>query len=774
MLKNYLKIAFRNIIKSRGFSLINISGLAIGIACAVIIFLWVDNQLSFDKAQENKHNIYRVEGVDWVDMPAIVGTLLSELPEIKQVVRFNSWEIPTLKYKDYLANIKDFVFADKGVFKVFTLPFTRGNPDTALHNPFSLVISESLAAAIFGKENPIGQKVKYNDTFYFTVTGVIKDVDKFHVKINALASFESLPEIRGDKNFLRGYNWNYPTYLLLAESTDIPTTAERINKFLVKNSHLEKGKFILRPFTGIYFARDLKYEKGCIHGNTQLVILFSVIAVLILFIACINFINLTIARSSTRMKEISIRKVVGAAQKNLAGQFLGEILLLVLIALTIALFLIEAFLPAFNNLTGDSLDFHYFDPKFISFILIIFLFTGITAGLYPSFYLSSFRPSVLLKGKGNKSTDRSSLRKVLVVCQYSISIFLIIGTFTVFRQINFMKNMDLGFNMEQILNINLKGDLKNQKKMLFRELLLQNPDILKVSFSNQVPGSLTNTNTWKVNGEDKAMTVLNTDPDYITLMDVELKEGRDLSWNKRTDMATKLILNEEAVKYLGMESPLGKTVRANFGQSEIIGVVKDYHFNSLHNKIGPLAICWYPRWANVANIKIAGGNIGRSITHIRKVWSELAPGFPFNYSFLDESFGQQYRAENRMAEILKYFAFLAIFLANLGLFGLATFTAEQKTKEIGIRKVLGSSLTGIATLLSKQFMKWVLLANIIAWPLAYFAMNKWLQNFAYRISPGIFIFILSGLLALTIAMITVSYQSIKAALTNPVDALKYE
>lgn len=518
----------------------------------------------------------------------------------------------------------------------------------------------------------------------------------------------------------------------------------------------------------------MKREKGVKHGSKQLIILFTVIAFLILLIACINFINLTTARASIRAKEISIRKVVGAYQKNLIIQFLGETFLIVLISQFIAIVLIRFSLPIFNRLIGDNLALSYTDPILIVIIISLFLFTGAASGLFPSVYLSSLSPIALLKGKKHKSAKDTPARKFLIVFQFSVSVFLIIGTITVLKQINFMKNRNLGFSQQQIVTVNLEGELLGRKKAVFKEQLLKHPDIFMVSHSSQLLGTLTNTNKWTVKGIEKPMVIMNTDPDFVDVMELELVEGRNFSWKKVTDSARKYIINEEAAEFLGLDPSVGGIVKANFGQSEIIGIVKDFHYKSLHSRIGPMAICWYERWADIANIQVSGRNIQRTIQYINKIWADLCPDFPFNYSFLDESLARLYIAEDRLGTTLKYFVILALFLSCLGMFGLSAFMAEQKTKEIGIRKVLGASISSIIVLLSKQFMKWVILSNLIAWPIAFYVMNTWLKNFAYRTNISLFTFFLSAVSALMVALFTVSYQSIRAATANPVDSLKYE
>jgi len=774
MFNNYFKTTLRNIFKNKGVTFINITGLAVGMACSIIMFLWVTDQLSFDKSQGNRERIFRLESIGWVNMPTLYASVVADFPEVHGLVQFNHWENPVLKYDNRPFEIENFAFASKGVFDMFTLPFVQGNPETAFEAPFSLVLTESNARRIFGDENPLGKMITYDNSFNYTVTGILKDVEDFHVKIGALAPFEDLPLIKNRANFLSERNYNFLTYILLPENADIKSIEKKIDETLNFMSTGEKMDFILRPFKEIYFARNLQKEKGAQHGNMQLILLFSVISVLILVIACINFINLSTARSMVRSKEICVRKVTGATQSQLVKQFLFETFTISFIALLLAVLLIQIFLPVFSRIADAKLEMDYTNPQMIAGMLLIFLFTGLAAGSFPSFFLSSLNPVSALKGKSIRSSRHGALRKTLIVFQFTISIFLVAATLAVFRQMNFLKNADLGVNIDHIINIRLKGDLITGKRMVFKERLLQRPEILKASISNQVPGSLTNTNTWRVNGEPKPMIITNTDPEYLDVMDLELIEGRNFNREMITDREVTYLINEEAVKLLGFESPVGETIRANFGTSQIIGVVRNYHFNSLHKKIAPLAICWCERWGGVANIKISGKNIGETINYIEKVWTEMNPDFPFSYSFLDESFAQQYNQENRMAESLVYFVFTAIILACLGLFGLSAFIAERKTKEIGIRKVLGSKNSSIVLLLAKDFLKWVVIANIFAWPLAYIFITKWLRGYAYRANIGIAIFILSGFITMVIALFTISFQSVKASVANPVDSLKYE
>jgi putative ABC transport system permease protein len=789
MLKNYLTVAWRNIIRHKGISFINVVGLALGMACSLLIFLWVDKQVSYDRSQLNRDRIVRLEEGDWVDLPTSYRKVFDSVPEIEKYVQFDSWEKPTLRCGEKLFDAQNLVFADDAVFDVFNFSFLNGSPANAFKDPYSLVLSQSEARRLFGPDNPMGKTVIYENTFHFTVTGVVEDTDDFHIEWRALAPFKSLPVITGQDRFLDENNDNFPIYFLLRPNSDVPAFEKKISAAL-NALRSRPAIFHLRPFGEIYFSRDVLHEKGIKHGNLSLVIVFAAVAVLILLIACVNFINLVTARSSSRAKEISVRKAAGAVRKNLIFQFLGEASLTVFIALFLALVLVILLRPFFAGLVEESLTIDWTGGKWLAGLLVVFLFASLASGLFPAFYLSSLKPAALMREKGIKRGGRATFRIALIVFQFAVATFLIIGVLGVLRQMDYMKKKDLGFNQNQVLIVPLKGDLKEktqvlrarlqegktigEKKGVFKQRLLQSPDIRGVTFTSQVPGTLTTTNTWTVNGQPRPMIIMNTDPDFLDVMGLELVDGRNLSWDMSSDLGLSYVINEEAVPFLGLGSPLGKTVRANFGQSRIVGIVKNFHFRSLHRKIEPMGIVWFDGWADTAIIKVAGQNIGGAVAHIRDVWAEVCPEAPFSYSFMDETVGRLYTTEDRLSRILKSFVALAIFLSCLGLFGLSAYVAEQKTKEIGIRKVLGAKEAEIVILLSRDFSRWVLLANLFAWPVSYYALTKWLQSFAYRASLGFGTFLLASVLALMIAWMTVGWQSIKAARSNPADAIRHE
>ncbi len=780
MITNYLKVGLRNMIKHKGISFVNISGLAVGMASAILIMLWVQVQLSYDSAQVNKDRIYRLENENWVVLPPYLRETAAVFPEVEQAIRFYFWFEPTLRHQERIFTVTEFALVDDEVFEVFHFDFIAGNPRRALGDPYSLVLTESSAKRLFGNDNPMGKTVLLNNKFDYTVTGVVKDIENFHMNINAFASVHDMTRMDGNDNFLTDHNFNHTIYLLVHPGADTAALAQKINKRTLEEGRYKNDPLYLRPFNDIYFSSDRQYEHNTKHGNMNMVIVFCIIAVLILGIACINFINLTIAKTKTREKEIAIRKVVGARRSAIQKQFFGETFIIVFIAFLFSLILTKMFLTDFNTLTGDHIAFTPFDAGVFVVIAGIMLFSAFISGVYPSFYLSVLEPVLVLKGKSGKGRKGSVLSKILISFQFVISISLIIATITVVRQLSYMQNADLGMDYEQILICDLKGDRFDgdagqvmSSKQAFKERLLTDPAVRGITFMNQVPGKITSTSTWILPDKPEGMQlkIISADPAFIDLMDLEVIAGRNFSQEMMTDLDGKYLVNEEAVRQMGYEDPVGRAVHS--GRFTIIGVVKDFHYNSLHNTIEPMAMRWYQRTRR-ACIKIGGTDIAATIHHIENVYREFCPGFIMEYDFLDETFARQYEAENRLKQLLQYFVAIAIIISCLGLFALTAFTAEQKTKEIGIRKVLGSTDTGIFVLLSKSFAKWVLAANLIAWPIAYLVLSSWLESFAYHINISIAIFVLSGVMALAIALLTVGYQAVKAASANPADCLRYE
>ena len=780
MFKNYLKIALRNLVKHKGISFINVFGLAVGMTCAILIFLWVNQQFSYDKWQINKDRIYRLESETWVVLPPYLGETVKVFPEVQQMTRFYFWIEPTLKYQEKNFTMTDFAYVDSTVFQIFNFDFIVGNSKTALLRPNSIVLTKTIAQVLFGDEYPIGKVIKMNNVNDYTVTGVIEDVKKLHMNINAFASVTDITRRAGNDNFLTSRNYNFSIYVLLAPNINITDLEQKINTRASEVDRYNGNRLILRPFNDIYFAKNLQHEKNTKHGNMNLIIIFSVIAVLILGIACINFINLAVAKTSTREKEIAIRKVAGAMKRSIQTQFFGETFIIVFIAFLFALIFIQLFLPNFNLLTGEEIHLGNINLELVLIFSSVLFFTAFISGIYPGFYLSVLQPAVIFKGKSKKGGKDSILSKMLIAFQFAISIFLIISAFTVVKQLRFMQNKKLGISYEHVLTCTLRGDKFSgdaekllSSKRTFKERLMSDPAVLGVTYLNQLPGKITN--TWSLSVTDQnnltPFKVINADPDFVDLMELEIVDGRNFSFEIPADRNQRFIINEEAVKQMQFDNPT--TSSFGSGQFEIVGVVKNFHYNSLHSKIEPMAITWWPG-ARRATIKFSDFNVDETICHIKNVYNEFCPGFAFEYDFLDQSFARQYLAEKRLETLIKYFVGLAICLSCLGLFALAAFVAERKTKEIGIRKVLGSTNTGIVVLLSKTFTKWVIAANLISWPVAYLILDKWLQNFAYRIDISLVVFIVSAVLALLIALLTVGFQAVKAALANPVESLRYE
>lgn len=779
MLKHHIKIAFRNILRHKGYSFLNITGLAVGMTLFILIMIFVQHEFSYDKFNHNLDRIYRLEtGGGGFKFEAVNGKELKEhFPGDFSVVRFEHSHINTLlKYEDTSITIPDHVFADPEVFDVFTFRFVAGDPATALNEPFTLVLTEGVAKKIFGELNPVGKTLNFNNRQDFKITGVIKDLKTSHMRIDSIASFSSLPKMYGG-GFVDHGNWSFPTYLLLSKNQDKKVIEGKITDHFNRIPYYKEKDidFCLRPLEKIYFFGQAR--GGFNTGNVRIVYLLILIAVFIILIACTNFINLSTADASIRAKEIGIKKVLGSKRSNIILQFLSESVLISLFASGLAILLVNLFLPLFNSLISANLSFEIFhQPAALLLIIIGAIGVGIFSGLYPAFFLTSRRPAAMLRGEKTKGKGGANFRRILIVFQFSISVVLIIGTMTVYKQFKYMKNRDLGFNKDHIINVKLNDEIIWRKGNieLFKEKLLQYPDVLRVSYSCTIPGE----NPWgpwdyDINGEVRQLEINSIDPDYFATLDIKIAQGRNFSWHRESDKQS-FILNEAAVKYLGLTSPVGQVIKRKAKKWQVIGVVKDFHFSSLHNELEPLIFHFKKSHFRTVSIKISANNISRTIAHIKKCWKAVTPAFPFYYSFLDESFDLQYKTEEKLTGIFGYFALLAIFIASLGLIGLAYFITQKRSKEIGIRKVYGASVTGILLLLSKEFTKWVLIANIFAWPTAYIAMNKWLSGFAYRTGIGIEIFLLSGFLALFTALLTVSLQTVKAAVSNPVEILRYE
>lgn len=779
MLKSYLKIALRNIRKHKGYSLINIAGLSIGMACCILILLWVQHEISYNRFHRNADNIYRIytdfhydRGVrQFSNIPQPVGPEFQKtVPEINLAVRLLDGAA-TVKHGADIFYEKEILYVDPSFFEVFTFPFIRGDSQTSFTEPHSALITESMAKKYFGDKDPIGEVLTMDQEHQVKVTGIIKDApDNSSIRFDFLIPYSYLDAIGYDTK--KWDSWNCQTYVLLSKNVTAQQVVQKIQGYPKTFHPDEEAYFRLQSLKHIRL-----YTLSGAMGSIKYVYILSVIALFILVIACINFMNLATARSAKRAREVGLRKVVGARRAQIIRQFYGESLVMTITALGFALALAEALLPFFNRVSGKNLNLD-FSGNFVIYLTLIgiALFTGIISGSYPAIYLSSFLPTKVLKSSFHSRSGNSTFRKVLVVFQFSLSIMLIISTAVVYSQLKYIQNKDLGFDKENLIYVGMDDERIVRNFDAIKIEMLQDPSIVKVTRTFQIPSynRFSSDAEWegKNPSQDILFNISVVDPDYLDTMKLELVEGRNFSRDLSTDTFN-YILNEEAVNQMGIDSPVGKWLECG-EKGEIIGVVKNYHYMPFTYEIQPLILHYNPPLFRYAMIRISGMNVPQTIGFLEKLWGRFAPEYPFGYHFLNEDYDLIYQNERRMSEIFRYFTLLAVFISCLGLFGLASFMAEQRTKEIGIRKVLGATVSGITILLSKEFTKWVLAANVIAWPIAYFAISKWLKGFAYRADISLLTFILAGALALFIAVLTVGYQAIKAAVADPVDALRYE
>jgi len=779
MFINYFRTAFRNILRHKAYSIIIVLGLTIGVATFGLILQYVNHELSCDRFNEHFRSTYRLEHGEWALNGTAYGPeIAAQFPEIISSSRVSVWEgaAVTIKKGNDLLKLENMIYADSGFFKVFSMRFIKGNPEHSLDLPNSIVLTESTAKKIFGNEDPMNKSFMVNNKVTLTVTGIIRDVNRFHLKVNAISSFVTLMEYYDRPGFLTQHDmWNYYTYFTLKENADPDFLANKINGFY-KGRHIwqeMEPDFLLRPLGDLYFTH-VKIDMPQTRANRRMLLYYLLIGIIVLAIACVNFINLTIARATTRSREIGVRKVMGAKRNNLLTQFLGESIIYAFIATEFSLVLMDILQPGFNSLVQRNLSLFLLDwPWIVFLVLVLPILIGLIAGIYPAFYLTRFKPVITLKNEKTRGRGSLFFRRILIVGQFTISIVLIIATLTVHKQLGFLQNTDLGFTRENIININLNASLQKHLE-LFRSELLRDANIKAVSWSTQSMESITQQNSILIGEERKQYTFLGMDSEFLPLMDVKIKEGRVFQPNSPADSG-KVILNEEAVNYFGLKEPVtGQFLGTGPDRYEIIGVVRNFHYNSLRSPIGPLVMALQGDWLFAANIKVNAMNFAGSIQNMKKIWNSLCPEYLFEYRFLDKSYEKLYSSELNFGKLCLYLALLAIFIASIGLLGLSSFLAEQRIKEIGVRKAMGDSTRGIIRLFSAEFLKWVLLSGIIAIPVALYIMNTWLNGFAYRVKVDGYILAGSCLIAMLIALCTVMGQTYKIASRNPVEALRYE
>ena len=799
MLTNYLKIALRNIRRRKGLSILNIMGLAVGLAGAILILLWVSDELSFDRYHKNAGRIFRLAtDMDFGRLHGrfavsnyIAGkTLVRDYPEVENAVRFQKVRFKILfRYEDKRFFETDLYLADNSVFEIFSFPLIRGDPESALKRPFSLVLTEDTARKYFGDEDPIGRSISAENKFDLTVTGVMQNVPaNSHFRFNGLASFETLRQLYANYEEAEG-DWldhdNY-TYLLLREGYDYRQLEAKfpalIEKHVGETIRALGGRveYFLQPLTRIHLHSRLAWEIST-NGDIAYVYAFSLIALLLLLIGCVNFANLSTACSADRAKEVGVRKVLGASQAELVYQFYGEIFLVCCVSLVIALVLVELTLPVFRSLAGAELSFASLPlVRLMMCLSLLVCLVVLLGGSYPAFFLSGYRLTSVLRGHTRTGPAGLRLRSVLVIFQFSISIALIAASVVAFDQIRFMKQKPLGFDKDAVVVTRAPRDISRRPAARLKAALQDQPGIVDIAASSHVPGQTPARHVFLPEGftwaESQVMDNISVSPGFVSTMKLELAGGRDFSLDSTTDQTGAILINEAAARRFNWKNPLGKTIYCPFNETTktVVGVVKDYHLRSPQYRIYPLYIDWVPSNFIYLSIRLRPQQLSKSISLLHERWNDIYPDQPFEYFFLDEAFDRQYRTVEKLSSIFGCFTVLAIVLACLGLLGLASFAAQQRTKEIGIRKALGAAVSNIVLLLTGDVVKWVLLANIIAWPVAYVVMNRWLQDFAHRIRIGLDIFVLAGLLALVFALLTVGYQALKAARANPAEALRYE
>ncbi len=808
MLRNYIRTAFRNLWKYKFYSFINILGLAIGLACFLFILIYVKDELSYDRYHEKADRVYRLHSQANIfeqdlKMPQVGAPfgpyMVEQYPEVLQQVRFRERGSFLVNYENNNYREEKVIFADSTLFEVFSFPLREGDPSTALAEPFTAVITPAIAKKYFGNADPIGKSLELDNRRNYRITAVMEPIpDNTHFNYDMFLSLSSLNESRRTE----WLSFNFQTYLVLKETAD-PKAVEakfpdiiqehigrEVQQYMgVTYDDFEKQgnslAFSLFPLTDIHLHSHLDGELSA-NSDIRYVYIFSAIGLFILLLACINFMNLSTARSANRAKEVGLRKVVGADRSNLVMQFLSESVVISFLALVIAIAIMRLSLPHFNALAGKTMSFSQINQPWLWLAMLGMIFgVGLLAGSYPAFFLSAFRPIQTLKGKLAMKGGNSLFRNSLVVFQFAITIILIIGTLVVYDQLNYIQNKKLGFNKDQILILNDAYALQNNI-MPFKEELKRNPDVLNATISGFLPTPSSRNNNATFLGRNPetssthVVTQFSVDYDYVNTLGMEIVEGRDFSHDFPTDSSA-VIINEAAAQIFGItEDALGQEIGTWGGGQDgsyvifkVIGVVKNFHFESLREKIGPLMMFISNSQGNLT-MRVNTDNLPNFLTNLEKKWNEFAPGQPFAFEFMDEAFFQVYEAETRIGGIIRLFTFLAIFVACLGLLGLATYTTEQRTKEIGIRKVLGAPVGRIYLLLTSEFAKWVAIANIIALPAGYLLMRQWLQGFEYQAGIGWHTVLFAALLGVTIAVLTVSFHAIRAATVNPIESLKHE
>jgi putative ABC transport system permease protein len=790
MLRNYIKIAFRNLLRHKAFSLINIGGLAIGMACSILILLWVQDELSFDRFHEHGERTYRLTAsLSEIDVHAAVSSapiapaLIDKMPEIEKIVRISGHRSDLIQVEDRMFEEKRILYADSNFLQFFTFPMLEGDVETALLHPEGIVLTEAMAKKYFGDEKALGKIIRKNHKEDFTVTGVVADIpSNSHLQFDFLQPMSFMARFDRDLKENIWDNFNFFTYIQMNKNFETSDAAlkkmeQTVQDIYRANEPNLKVSFHLQRLTDIHLKSRLMADFGG-HGDIQYVYIFIVISAFILTVACINFMNLATARSARRAKEVGLRKVAGAARFQLVRQFLAESSVVAFIALLLSLIIVIATLPYFNDLAGKTLSIDLTNIKMIGALVAITTITGLLAGSYPALYLSGFIPVKVLKGNLKSGAASSAFRNTMVIVQFAVSIILLVGTAVIYSQLNFIQTRNLGFDKENLIYTRMTGDLWGKYQTL-RSSLEAEPLTKNFSFVSELPTHVSNATIgveWDGKDPNSQPMFVNIaiDENFIDLFKVTLLEGRTFSKDFRADTSNYLV-NEKALAIIGLKPSevIGKPLTLWGNKGTIIGVVKDFNFKPIQQPIEPL-ILRLNTWGEIAVVRTSPGQVEATTKALERICKELNPSYPFSYNFVDQDLANSYKAEQRLGTLFTIFASLAIFISCLGLYGLSAFLAERRTKEIGVRKVLGATEFHLVYLLSKTFTKPVLIAMVVAAPIAWFAMNKWLEGFAYHVDIHWSVFALAFIISLVIAWLTVSYESIRAAIMNPAQSLRDE
>lgn len=778
MISNYFKTAIRNILRHKFYTVIIVLGLTIGIAVFGLVLTYVNYELSYDRFNAHYNSVYRLESEDWALLGTAYGPEIGrQFPEVTRSVRVSTMEgnEVNLKIDDRMMLLNDLVYADSGFFDMFSFRFIKGNPELCMQSKYSIVLTAGTAKKIFGDEDPINKTIKVNNKVIYTVTAVIADVSRFHLKVNAVIPFVSLQDVYSMPGFLEQYgSWNYYTYLLLNDHASPKTLASKINAYYQERFKDERppAVFSLRPLKEIYFTH-VKFDLPAVKANRQLLRVSILIAIFILIIACVNFVNLSIAKASARSREIGVRKANGADRSHLVFQFLSESVLYALIATELSLVLMELLRPVFNNLVQRPLTLFSLEWGWIVFLVLgIPLLIGLLAGIYPALYLTRFNALSVMKKEQTRGRGSLFFRRSLIVFQFIISTVLIIGTFTIYKQLRYASKADLGYSNDNVLLMYMNSELFRHIPA-FKEMLLANPQIRQIALSTQAVSGVGWQESIEVEDGYKQFTYLGIDTAYLNMMEIKLVAGRN--FRGVTEDSAKVIINKRAIHFFNLKEPVvGQLIGTGERRLEVLGVTDDFHFNSFHNPIAPLVMSLRKDWLSTINVKVSNEDLPKTISYIESVWKQFCPETLFKYHFLDQNYQQLYQYERRLGTTFIFLSFLAVFIACMGLLALSLFMAEQRIKEIGVRKTMGDTTFGIVMMFSREFGKYVLIAGIIAIPVAYEIMGRWLNTFAYRIKIDIWILAGGCLITLTVAIATVVFQTRRIAERNPVEALRYE